>query len=473
MFLNTLGHRNLSSLFIPPAESCIDIVPYFILSNLAFIKKCRTSYIIVLVIYLLAALVEFTAYLFFSFLPYFIKNLIYFLFLIVYFLISLFTIDTDWQKLLYVFLMTLNYKAIINAAKKVVSNPAHEGGSDKQIVISLIGYILTLLVYLLLIKKIKFRMELWKSEISDFSILLTLMFFLIFSSISGTDFVNRTGMVNYALYIIIITLIQTLFNLLIDKLLIRAKETELLEQKVKMLNVKMSEQDELFKSLESSIKEVRETRHNLRHHLLLIKEYIDRNDKDHLLEYLDKIQYPLYRDMGPSLCKNSTANAVISHFVKIAEKECIEVSLNLQLPEVLDISDDDLCVILGNCLENAVEACRRMKNGRRYIRLSAVYKGNFLAIALDNSFDGVILKKDDTYFSRKRVNEEGIGISTIRSVVSKYNGVAEFKNSQNQFETSILLNCRPSQHAQDFLPHFEHLFIRQNKSRSSNGTTEF
>lgn len=160
-----------------------------------------------------------------------------------------------------------------------------------------------------------------------------------------------------------------------------------------MLNVKISEQEELFKDFENSIKEIKETKHNLRHQLLLIKEYIDTDDKEHLLEYLDKIQYPLSKNIGPALCKNRTANAVISHYVKIAQEESIEVSLNLQLPEVMNICDEDLCVIFGNCLENAVEACRRMKSGQRYIHLSALYKGNFLAITLDNSFDGKIIKK--------------------------------------------------------------------------------
>ncbi|MFO7160025.1 MAG: ATP-binding protein [[Clostridium] cellulosi] len=230
--------------------------------------------------------------------------------------------------------------------------------------------------------------------------------------------------------------------------MIKANETELLKQQLRMLNVKISEQEELFKDFENSIKEIKETKHNLRHQLLLIKEYIDTDDKEHLLEYLDKIQYPLSKNIGPALCKNRTANAVISHYVKIAQEESIEVSLNLQLPEVMNICDEDLCVIFGNCLENAVEACRRMKSGQRYIHLSALYKGNFLAITLDNSFDGKIIKKDNTFFSRKREHEEGIGISTIRSVVRKYNGMAEFKYSQNQFETSIFLNCQSNQHSQ-------------------------
>lgn len=448
IFLNILGQKNLNSSFIYPDKNGINIVLYLILSSLLFIKKFRISFKKVILIYVFAVSAEFAVNLFFSDLPYYVENLIACGFIIIYFVAGLLMIETVWSKLLYVFLITLNYKALINAVKKIVFNSVPEGQIGNQIVISIIGLFLSLAIYILIIKKLKFQIEFWKSEICNTSMALFLLFFLFFSSVSGTGFVNQADRIKCALLIIIIALIQAVVCYLIDRLLIKANETELLKQQLRMLNVKISEQEELFKDFENSIKEIKETKHNLRHQLLLIKEYIDTDDKEHLLEYLDKIQYPLSKNIGPALCKNRTANAVISHYVKIAQEESIEVSLNLQLPEVMNICDEDLCVIFGNCLENAVEACRRMKSGQRYIHLSALYKGNFLAITLDNSFDGKIIKKDNTFFSRKREHEEGIGISTIRSVVRKYNGMAEFKYSQNQFETSIFLNCQSNQHSQ-------------------------
>lgn len=442
----------MSSLFISPTGNYIDIVPYFILSNLPFIKKIRIPFGMILLIYLLTATTEFTINLFYNYLPHYIVILICCIFFITYLLISFFVIETDLPKLLYVFLLTLNYKAFINAVGDILLYHSHKGEFCKhQMIVYLIGLFLSVLIYLMFIKKIKLQIELWKPEICIFLMLLSLLFIFIYVSISDTDFVSLVGSVKCGFFIMLIAIIQVAVCHLIDKLLIEAKETKLLEQQLRMLNVQISEQDELFKSLEYSIKEVRKTKHDMRHHLLLIKEYVDSDDKERLLEYLNKIQCPLLKNKEP-VCKNRAANAVISHYVKIAENESIKVSLNLQLPEVMDICDADLCVLFGNSLENAVEACRRMKSGPRYIRLSALYKGNFLVITIDNSFDGIIIKKDDTYYSRKRNHEEGIGISTIRSVVSKYNGVAEFKYSRNQFETSIFLNCQSRNRSEALLP---------------------
>jgi hypothetical protein len=152
IFLNILGQKNLSSSFIYPDKNGINIVLYLILSSLLFIKKFRISFKKVILIYVFAVSAEFAVNLFFSDLPYYVENLIACGFIIIYFVAGLLMIETVWSKLLYVFLITLNYKALINAVKKIVFNSVPEGQIGNQIVISIIGLFLSLAIYILIIK---------------------------------------------------------------------------------------------------------------------------------------------------------------------------------------------------------------------------------------------------------------------------------------------------------------------------------
>jgi hypothetical protein len=72
----------------------------------------------------------------------------------------------------------------------------------------------------------------------------------------------------------------------------------------------------------------------------------------YLLNSLREFDAPLI------LCENPAVNALLQHYVSLAKAKNIMVSVNLQVPQKISISDVDLCIIFGNCLENVLEACQ-------------------------------------------------------------------------------------------------------------------
>lgn len=105
----------------------------------------------------------------------------------------------------------------------------------------------------------------------------------------------------------------------------------------------------------------------------------------------------------------------------------------------MSISDTDLCCLLGNALDNAVTACDTCDK-ERYITILSEREQNILLLTIDNSFDGIVLEKENKILSRKRENEEGIGIRSMRQICEKYGGISRFEADGTQFEASFMLH---------------------------------
>ena len=104
----------------------------------------------------------------------------------------------------------------------------------------------------------------------------------------------------------------------------------------------------------------------------------------------------------------------------------------------LPIADADLCCILGNALDNAVTACEKY-DGKRYISIAAQRENKLLLLTIDNSFDGVLLQKEGKILSKKRKDEEGIGIRSMKQICEKYGGTSRFQADGSRFEASFML----------------------------------
>jgi sensor histidine kinase regulating citrate/malate metabolism len=105
----------------------------------------------------------------------------------------------------------------------------------------------------------------------------------------------------------------------------------------------------------------------------------------------------------------------------------------------------DLCIVVGNFLENAIEACRIMKHGEKFIRVRAQIKNDALSVAVENSFDGEWRERGGVYMSRKNpggegVPREGVGLTSVRAVCAKYDGKMKVGIKGNVWRSSALLD---------------------------------
>ncbi len=119
----------------------------------------------------------------------------------------------------------------------------------------------------------------------------------------------------------------------------------------------------------------------------------------------------------------------------------------LLLPQgIIQIHSYDIGVILGNVVDNAIEACRKLKakepGADAFIRISSLQKGNLLILKVENSFDGKVVRKPQNEFpvtDKSDRKSHGIGLTNIKSTAEKYQGAVDFKVNGKVFVLSVMM----------------------------------
>lgn len=235
--------------------------------------------------------------------------------------------------------------------------------------------------------------------------------------------------------IIFIVIMGNIMGLNISDMVKMKKENEKLVFDMNLLENSLAEQKKYNTMITRNEEITRKQRHDLRHQLVVIKELAGDTNPT-LTEYLDSLIHSIPH-APKKYCENKAVNSIISHYGAICASESIALETKLNIPESEDsVLDNDLCLVFGNLIENAIEACRRLDNDGCFIRLSADIRYKTLIITMDNSFDGHFKIRDGKYLSSKR-NDFGIGLSSIQSVAQKYGGDTEFVAKNGVFQSSL------------------------------------
>lgn len=218
-----------------------------------------------------------------------------------------------------------------------------------------------------------------------------------------------------------------------------ANEKKLLEYEVAATGLQLELQRQQYQRLAEDDATVKRQSHDLRHQLAVLKHLNSENDKAKLEKYLDSLAESIPMGNKGFYSENYAVNAIAAHYGAIAEKKNIALEWRFAVPKDLDGKvESELCIIVGNLLENAIEACIRMKAGERYINLKSTLDYGMLTIAVENSYDGIGTKKGDNFLSSKREGE-GIGISSVKAVAAKHNGKARFVAGDGIFKATVYL----------------------------------
>lgn len=208
--------------------------------------------------------------------------------------------------------------------------------------------------------------------------------------------------------------------------------------KLQLENRFLSMQNERYDRLRAAIEEVRQARHDMRHHFNRLLALMNAHEWDKARNYIartcDRIP-----SMDMSFCENRAADSVISHYCALAKREGIPFSAKIDLPERVSVDEIDMCLILSNLLENALEASLMTDSARRQISTQAyMHSGRLMLIEVTNTFDGEITEKDGTFLSSKR-SEAGLGIQSIRRITEKNSGACSFSHNDGVFSAKVML----------------------------------
>lgn len=210
----------------------------------------------------------------------------------------------------------------------------------------------------------------------------------------------------------------------------------------------LSLQREHYQQLNAKIEETRRLRHDMRHHIHLLYTLTESGELRQIREYLEQLLPMMEKKERLAYTANYALDAVLCHYALRAKQEHIELNIRASLPEKTVLPDDELCVVFGNLLENAVEACMRQTGGEAFINLSCGQDETRFFAVVDNSYEGTVDYQDGYYHSSKR---EGVGISveSVKGIIRKHNGMAAFEPEEGIFKVSIMIPV-PAREASDF-----------------------
>lgn len=223
------------------------------------------------------------------------------------------------------------------------------------------------------------------------------------------------------------------------KVLEISKSRTQLEEALKYANHSILTQKKQFDSLARHMDDMRRARHDLRQHLAVVQSYIEKDDKTGLRTYIDLCRSELPPDMLELYCRNDVVNAIICYYAALSRDCHIRFDAKADYPEVCSISETDITVLLGNILENAVEACQRQSEGQNFIKLRVLRRSSSeILILADNTCSTPVIFKEGLPISSKR-DGMGIGTSSMQDIAERYHGTVRFEWKEGIFYTSVMV----------------------------------
>ena len=221
-----------------------------------------------------------------------------------------------------------------------------------------------------------------------------------------------------------------------DILMLRTRNQQL-NYEVFLMEKQVDMQKERHRLLSETSTQLRQQRHDLKHHLVVIQTYLNSGETEKLKQYLEELSSSIPKEPLSRICENEAVNAVALHYQAMARQAGVkDCSIFLDIPkDTGKVPEMDLCVIVGNLLENGVTACRNA--GHPFIRMYSRCANGVLTITMDNSVSVVTKGLDHTFLSSKPGG--GIGLSSIASIAKNYEGGSRFEAENGVFFSSVYL----------------------------------
>lgn len=192
---------------------------------------------------------------------------------------------------------------------------------------------------------------------------------------------------------------------------------------------------EQIASYEESERNARQTRHDFRHHNIVVAEFARNRDYQGILDYLQKYEKEEEKKHNRAFCSNHAVDCALSAYVKKAKQRGIEVKTDIRFWDASGISDVDLVSILANIMENAINGCMQAR-GERYLELFITQKRKKFVIMCKNTCTLDILFENGIPKNKSR---DSIGVESILRSVRKYSGDADFFAEDGIFTCRVVI----------------------------------
>ena len=194
-----------------------------------------------------------------------------------------------------------------------------------------------------------------------------------------------------------------------------------------------------YREVENMYRKMRGWRHDYRGHIQAMKALLSAGDLDGLKDYLDKLDTDLNTVDTVIKTGNPMADAILNSKISLAQSRGITVKADAHVPVGLRMSEIDLCCILGNLFDNAIEASMALPEEERLIRVYMEMKGTQLYISFTNFTAGKKLRKTGKVYKSTKGEGHGFGLVRIDKIIEQLDGYLSRNSEDGAFTTEILI----------------------------------
>ena len=190
--------------------------------------------------------------------------------------------------------------------------------------------------------------------------------------------------------------------------------------------------------LSGYIRETRRLRHDFRQHLRVLSGLAAKGDAAALTAYLKEVGGEEHEEIR-FVFANPSLNALAGYYDALARERGVALDWRVSLPEELNIPDAELCVLLGNLVENALDGALTLPEGKRGAKVICRMSGDLLCVIVENGYDGQVRRKKDGFASTKH-SGESYGLESARATVARHHGFLTVDAEEDIFRVSLLMN---------------------------------
>lgn len=194
-----------------------------------------------------------------------------------------------------------------------------------------------------------------------------------------------------------------------------------------------------YQEVETMYKQIRGWRHDYRNHIQLMKVLAANGDMEAIKDYLDKLDTDLSTVDTVVKTGNAMADAILNSKISLAKSKGIAVKVDAHIPVKLKMSELDLCVIIGNLFDNAIDASMALPEEQRLIRVYMDMKNTQLYISFTNFTATKKLAKVGNRFQTTKGDGHGFGLVRIDNIIERLDGYLSRNSEDGAFTTEILI----------------------------------
>ena len=193
-----------------------------------------------------------------------------------------------------------------------------------------------------------------------------------------------------------------------------------------------------YAEVENMYRTMRGWKHDWHNQLQVLSAYLDSEEYERAREYLDEVNQAVLRIDTVIKTGNTMVDAILNSKVSLMKSHQIQVEAEAKVPASLSVPDVDLCIIIGNLLDNAMEACIRLESENRFVHIYIHTKGAQLYMSFTNSA-GKKQKKVGNLFLSSKGSDHGFGLTRVDSLVEKNGGYLTRASEDGGYTTEVIL----------------------------------